>query len=700
MHRNIQYKFSKATPWNGYANQFGEKDLEVRKTLEPVDREDANLEAEHGEKVVTDLDGSGLPSMYNIGGKRHYAGGTPLNLPSNSFIFSRDKSMEIRNPEILEQFGIAAKKKMVPADIAKKYDINNYRKVLADPNSDNLSRNTAEMMITNYNKKLAKLALAQESIKGFPDGIPTIAMPYLSTSGLDMSQLFQQAENDTDNDEQPQARYGMNYIPEMYWQKMQYGGVPQFKKGGQTPQNNRGQVTIQYSENFPKQPFAGKKEGGEQKKKVRVTPPGKFRVEITPPKQFATGGIQDSDVTPYKGRKGEKTPTGQNPGTTRTEEDFAKLYGNAGIDISKLDDAGAQAALYDKSDPYARAYMWGSFGDTAAGKSKSPYEKWSPLRDKSGQISESFDEYKKRLKDQYGSDEKLKAELDPLKGAFADSKSGRRTAFLLHTFDKPEQAKDVVNTLNSTQKDTGKQKDVPQGNVDGYNEQTPANFWLQDIIKTAGAARDMYGIHKYLPWQGTYNPYIPSTVYYDPTRELAANAETANLAAQTAGTFGSPQQLSARLSQIQGQAAENAANIMGRYNNLNVGAANQYEMNKANILNEAGMRKADLATQLYDKTTIANQQFDNAKAAARAGVRQSLLDALTNRAQTQALNSMQKQYRVDPLTGGLTYFAKNRDITGEKSDEDLFYKKLEEGARRLQGLGITGSDLLKYYSGK
>ena len=73
--------------WPVMAGEFSEPDIEERQTLGPVDVDDANLEAELGETAVTDLSGDGIPEHYKIGGKRHYDGGTPLNLPDNSFIF-------------------------------------------------------------------------------------------------------------------------------------------------------------------------------------------------------------------------------------------------------------------------------------------------------------------------------------------------------------------------------------------------------------------------------------------------------------------------------------------------------------------------------------------------------------------------------------------------------------------------------------
>lgn len=195
--------------WPVMAGEFSAPDVEVNNTLKPTDWDQANLEAEKGETVVTNLNYDGIPEHYTIGGKRHYEGGTPLNLPPNSFIFSRDRSMRIKDEEILKMFNMTPTKKgYTPADIAKQYNINKYRKILADPNSEDLQRKTAEMMITNYNLKLGKLALVQESLKGFPQGLPMISMPYLQTMNINPEEFAQTQSQPDQTGEEDQARYG------------------------------------------------------------------------------------------------------------------------------------------------------------------------------------------------------------------------------------------------------------------------------------------------------------------------------------------------------------------------------------------------------------------------------------------------------------------------------------------------------------
>lgn len=213
------------------AGKISQQPTEVRDTLQPVAREGANLEAEKGETAMVNIDG--IPAHFKIGGKRHSQGGTPLNLPDNSFIFSDTAKMKIKDPIMLAQFGMVPKKSgYTPAEIAKKYDINKLRQVLADPNTDDLERKTAELMISNYNMKLAKLALLQESSKGFPQGIPVVAMPYIMATGMnpeEFAQMGTQGEEEEPDADMGEQRYGGNIISQ--FNTKQYGGLPTAQTG-------------------------------------------------------------------------------------------------------------------------------------------------------------------------------------------------------------------------------------------------------------------------------------------------------------------------------------------------------------------------------------------------------------------------------------------------------------------------------------
>lgn len=205
-------------------------------------------------------------------------------------------------------------------------------------------------------------------------------------------------------------------------------------------------------------------------------------------------------------------------------------------------------------------------------------------------------------------------------------------------------------------------------------------WWLQDIVGTAGAAGDFLRVKKYNPWQATPGVTYAQPTFYDPTRELAASAEQTNIGAKALAQFTGPQQFNARFNQLQGQGFKNAADIMGRYNNLNVGVANQVAGDNANTYNAYSQHKADLNTQLFDKYTIANQQFDNAKNQARQNLRNQYIHAVTNKNYTQNLNDLYPQYAVDPSIGGRMFFHDGRNLTGDEHTPD--YAQMYEKALR------------------
>ena len=166
-----------------YTDMPDSKEESVSSTLGPVPRSMANIEAEKGETIYGDLDGDGGLEHMSIGGKRHAQGGTPLNAPEGSFIFSDTRKMKIKDPEILKMFG-GGSKAATPAQLAKKYDVNKFKAVMEDPNADYLSKATAQLMVKNYSDKLGKLALVQESMKGFPQGVPSVSAPVLNPAEM------------------------------------------------------------------------------------------------------------------------------------------------------------------------------------------------------------------------------------------------------------------------------------------------------------------------------------------------------------------------------------------------------------------------------------------------------------------------------------------------------------------------------------
>jgi hypothetical protein len=197
--------------------------------------------------------------------------------------------------------------------------------------------------------------------------------------------------------------------------------------------------------------------------------------------------------------------------------------------------------------------------------------------------------------------------------------------------------------------------------------------WKQDKLNQLNAAVDYFNIDKNLSWAPTYQPELMKPIYRDPTRELAAQSEQANISNNALAQFMGAQGLSARDSSIQGQGAKFAADTLNRYNVENVGDANRFAGNNAQIMNEAQRYNQGVAKQLYDQNTIANQQFKNAKTQGRHNLVDAQNTLTTNMWKTDALNQMFPQYAVDPSVGGRMHFTEGKKMKPTNYQDAMDY---------------------------
>ena len=831
-------------------DSLSETPLKSKKSLGPVPEDQANLEAEKGETALLP-DVGGLPAHYRINGKRHSEGGTPLNLPENSFIFSDTAGMKIKDKAILKEFGMAEKKGgYTPAQIAEKYDINTFREVLADPNSDKLSRETAEKMIASYNMKLAKLALIQESMKGFPDGIPMAAMPYLAMNSIKpadvlplkeaqgggMEQAMQDEENPTEQQseeqqDEPLSRLGgvtnrlkNNPLLHKVYAKMG-GDQKRFRpetgifltmaEGGPIYTDGAGTEWSKDTSSIDIPTLF--RDGGQTKyvdgggvagSKVDASKPVDTKVEDKDIKEIDDPTLAVGDY--YKDKEGKvRKVTKINYNTTRVNqslsgsENYKPKYGDLKADVVKANeimdrlakdgfakkDTKGNWTVYrgaaDKLSMAEKDFLTGvaSYNKDTKGKNlgapgfniikQSTYvDKKESARNNNGFYgyadpamvefrywqaknpdapAEDFDKLDEKNKlgnrtemlQFYGydpkeiGDEKLKDPAKLYTSAFITNKdnglvkrnqekfesSGYRSQlgddnkFGLEHMDRYHFGKDPVGEEDVIEKEkecpegmvkdpvTGEcvAKDLEKGNIgDVPEDQMGPEWWLQDVIKTAGAAGDMARIKKTLPWAPKLSPYIPNPTFYDPTRELAANQEQVAMGAQGVAAYAPSQAFNSRMSQLSGQGAKAVADVLGRYNNLNVSTANEFEGTKAQLFNQTGAANADIAKTLYDQTTVANQQYDNSKNQARQELRQSYIDAITNKEQTYAMNQVYPNYQVSPGKGGRLYFKKGDKLDPKAQSADQIQQFMQiksqvpnitdQAALKLMGLDVASND--------
>lgn len=189
--------------YNG-ANMNTTRDESVRYSLSGVPRDKANIEAEGGETVLTDLNNDNQFGLYNITGPRHSKGGVPMFLPEQSFIYSDTDKMKF-NSEELAEYGIETKSKMTPAQVSKRYDLNKYYGTMKDQFADEITARSSELMLKKNMMGLSKLAFGQELKKKFEDGVPLAAHPYLVSIGEDPIEFTAKVENITKKQAQMKA---------------------------------------------------------------------------------------------------------------------------------------------------------------------------------------------------------------------------------------------------------------------------------------------------------------------------------------------------------------------------------------------------------------------------------------------------------------------------------------------------------------
>ena len=912
--------------------------IKVTKSITAVPRKDANLEAEGGETVIGNIDGSKIPSFFNIEGPRHTKGGVPLNLPDDSFIFSDTRAMMITDPVLLKMFNMPTKKGgYTPAEMSKKFDINRYREILQDRNSDKLDIKTAEMMIKNYVIKLGALALAQESKKGFPQGIPKLSEPYMEANGITEEDLIPKKEdpkgqqqsknNNMPQEEEEEVTEMPNGEPTAQPQEemMQYGGgirrLRRAQEGGpkdtliyppgdseymnQPPLNydilemldnkrrleyndymrdqkdptNINNAPPAYRERFlakPKtiqaqegmqqpseeemmmmqQQQGQQQQGGQDQQMMQImqqvaealqqgAEPEELTVELlqgqVPPEaiaqifvelgmpqeqvqQLVMGVIQqmqsgqeqdprqqqmseeemmamqqqdpsqmqqapmaaygmsmggydmpfydDQYEMAYGGLPKYKTGTPGDPGDRKVTRDE---FGNKKYDKYKIDPKNKNRKTLSEESSISggklegKAPSGGSNPNLVADLCSSMKKKGSVYYGKSVdqvieyalshlntpkyanarvKIATQLEACRQKgemiLKDAIITDDEgdtpclcLKTDGSIYKDAQGNTKQAKKDPTTGECItDDPScyetttpcvEGSDEYKAKQKECADAGKKFDGPnckcvettEGCTEGtdvYNkakaicdekgeefdasicncattpgERKPPEWWLQDTVNTMGAASDLASVKKYMPWEARVDLEEPRPTFLDPTRELGAQSEQANIAAQASASFAGAQGLGARNAASQGQGAAQAANTLSNINNQNVNIANQFEGTQVGIRNQESMLNQQMANRVFDKNTIANQQFDNAKLQGRQNLRNSYNTAVTNKWKTDALNQMYPNYQTRPGIGGRVEYTptdKTLDTTKRKNS-------YADAKTECQDQGLSGADLTR-----
>tara|TARA_B100000902_G_scaffold74740_1_gene79650 strand:- start:906 stop:3308 length:2403 start_codon:yes stop_codon:yes gene_type:complete len=688
----------------GADNGNGTQEQDVRFSLSSVPRDFANIEAEGGETVLTDLNDNGSFGLYNINGPRHSQGGVPMFLPDQSFIFSDTPKMRMTSEE-LAQFGIESKKRMTPAKVSKKFGLNEYIAAAGNPNSDHITEKSAELMLNKNMMSLSQLAFGQEMKKDFEDGVPTAAFPYIQSMGEDPINFAAMVDQQIQQRKQNMAAYGMEVDLD------QQAVLPKAQEGRE-----------ERSTSFADLPPAIEKAINEILKNASDPSSPEIQQQIKLIVDAAKGlgntvGINTDQaedvinniVTIVADNVEELSKTGRLPLITESMAKIDNMLKSKGIDIQDVMDVGEKGI--EDTQPKADS---GLYGDVTMDNLPQFYENnklllqsldypsYQSLEEKHGKewykdpafVKDFQTKKNESLLARYDADPELRAALDKqgiTKDEFINA-YGFRTDGVDGETDSID-GKFGEYTLNrrdfidlpgvEEEEEEEEEEELPPG-----KQTAQPDFYLQDKIKMDALSkrdRDLFLPSRQAVEQIELNPAL-----LDPTRAIASVNEQAAIAADAAGMFG-PQTLSANLAKSTGTSYKNIADTLGKYDAANVGIINKADALQARFDQMTDAAERQNYKEIVDGTNLAVQNYMDERNLDREQFADLYANAVTNRANTYNLNTLTPYYDIDPRTGGMVM---NVDTAGlfkpvQPSDPYAQIDKLSKYAKLAKASGLS-----------
>jgi hypothetical protein len=813
----------------------------TKNTIGPVPRDMANLEAEKGETVLTDLNNDNSMELYNISGKRHTEGGTPLSLPEQSFIYSDTAKMRLNTSELAE-LGINSKKKMTPAAVSKKYQLNKYIGLLDENFFDPITEKTADLMLQKNKMKLSQLAFIQERKKDFEEGVPLASYPYLVSQEIDPIEFSmkvedlnrQQAElkmiDQLPADQREQVLAMRDFMQQAQQMPQQMVAAQQATQG-QNPMMGMAQGMMNMAQDgnaedkgYELAPMGPSYDSLSTLEKANYAfSPGMYEQslrtnKLQAPDSFipgAVGKVYDAikmgksiydKVNDYFSNPGDKAEDsinelqqtnpatfgrfgvemgGSYPGMQMTMENGLPIFqgdeGSSEVDREVVEgstkrtessdpdimrklilkDPNGSLTIDNFKDEYKDAFeemynntinldpnalpSWISKENLERTKIKDTYTSFDKWADEFFGFNRQLKVIEKHLDklpgynadkhssyEEYLGDPEIQKNLNSSRGEFSfddltklayeaegldpatavaqgsDAVGRYQTTYNIYNdmqrntdspygqalsnlpiqpqgFNPDEenpnvsavdffagsatagQTRGAINVTEETIPEEGEEIDdqIERDNIttvdtDGY---TP--FWMQDQMNINQAIANKNAINRYDPIKLSYDPEQIDLVFKDPTREIAAIGEQADLAGRGAMAFAGPKKAQAILSRAQGIAGTQIADTLARVQDYNINTANQGEKINAQARWNAQVLNNNALKSFIDETNTANQNFDNAMIAANTQINKQIANAYTNAANTYNMNTLYDQFNINPGQAGIINFTgATQDIAG------------------------------------
>jgi len=623
--------FPKTNDTNGMGDStstFFPSKNQTKYTLQPDPRKESNVEAEKNETVLTDLNFDGDFEFYNIGGKRHNQGGTPLNLPEQSFIYSDTRSMKLTKDEMAE-LNINSKKRITPAKVSKNFELNKFTELLDDPYADKIQKDTADYMLDKNKNKLSHLAFVQEAKKDFEEGVPKAAFPYLKKKGIDPIKYADIMER-------------INNQQEVLAEKMEMGPTDQEKT----------QVLMSF---LP---------GNDQESAPQMQQPAPMQqnMPMNNPMAMAQGGTEITDFE--KNWNSSKYDD--------LKEEFYAQYAavldkdelsdeeKTAIDKLLIQDTQMKTLMHDNFEKdYFTGKDWDAGGDQKNARYNAAVQKLidDGLYEGEALTEDQIKEVQNAhivLNNMSVMPEYEKLMTDTGLNLLGPEQKGNLGANQTLSRSDGVAGDNFINTFPTTKTTITPDENKSKINLNVGDEyvQPDPGYWLQDNMNLLGSIMDKFSIKKRGPVLSQYQPEYIDAMYLSPTRQFAKIGEMAAQATKAATTFAGPQRALAVASKVQGEAMKQLANVQADTDNKNLAIFTDVDGKNTIIRNQFEEMNKRALSDFYDKTQLTEENYDTAIRNANQAIGRQLVARETNRAMTKNLNTLYPAFDIDPTKGG------------------------------------------------
>tara|TARA_R110000772_G_scaffold17332_16_gene48416 strand:- start:5040 stop:7106 length:2067 start_codon:yes stop_codon:yes gene_type:complete len=626
-------------------------------TTQGVPRDEANVEAEKGETMVTTDGVSNQNKIVAIGGEKHSDGGTPLNVEEGTIIYS--DNLKVKDPLLLKFFNESGKKQKTFAELSKKYDITKWQKELENPDNDRITNTSLEKNVDDGNFKLSALFAIQEfhEKKGSPEEHSKHFEPFMERMGINYDQLFGTEGQEGEDTEPLLAKNGI---------EVGFDELPEMHKGGNIPLHDH-KPDGSHLTDGSYVPGAGKK-------------------------------------YPYKDRYQQAGLDEQN--ATRANLNLPLLDKSAIGSKAKFDAGAKEIQQWFKANPkLATDYGLNTSGDES--KSDRPTEKMqrglrklgkTPLDGVSFTNNELLTYYESGdIDDEWIADglsdglwtyrsahsnikeiskkemNSLKSELDA-NGILANDGNtylykgpGHYEAYRINPDGSIERVEPNAKVIDGSYNWDNKRS------IDVAPKERNMDYRWDHKRATAQAIKNKRKIPRLSPFTPIEETTYADQIYYNPDQAISSMQSMVDNAGTKNAMFAPQQQQTANF--LANQQFEMMGKLIGQYEDKNVAAYNRERLTNTNIANRSSQRLAQAISGHHDKSTILKQEYANARTIADNNIAENEIAMWNERRNRLNLEStIGEQYATDPNTGlhtferGKDYAADNTNASKQISD--------------------------------